>query len=297
MSTLFSALTTWLLFTGSLLLVGGAFARAVVIRRAFGEGAERHHAECSAGGLTTVGAALLPIALAMAFARQLAEFRDPFAPLSEDVTLLLGTSWGSTWTAAAVCAGVAALLVPISKSGGKAWWGGIVLAVPALLYPSLAGHAAGTGALAPVTIAADVLHLGAVGVWIGGLTLVWWAERSWRRAGGDASLLPRLVPVFSSFAVVAVTVLVATGIVGSIVHLGGLAELFITRYGQLLLLKLALVAVVFALGALNWQKLTPRLAEDDGPDALARSAARELLFAHVVLVVTALLVRTSPMAH
>ena len=61
--------------------------------------------------------------------------------------------------------------------------------------------------------------------------------------------------------------------------------------------KLVLVAVVLGLGALNYRRLAPRLGSSAGDRALRRSAAWELVVANLVLVVTAVLVRTSPLGH
>jgi putative copper export protein len=60
---------------------------------------------------------------------------------------------------------------------------------------------------------------------------------------------------------------------------------------------LLLVGAVLGLGALNWKRLTPKLGEAGGNDALRRAATTELLLAQVVLLVTAILVRMSPMDH
>ena len=102
------------------------------------------------------------------------------------------------------------------------------------------------------------------------------------------------MPVFSPVALVAAGVLVATGTVASFVHVESVGALFSTTYGRLLLTKVALVLAVMVLGAINWRRLTPRLLEAGDGDVLRRNAARELVIAQLVIVVTALLVRTSP---
>jgi putative copper export protein len=94
---------------------------------------------------------------------------------------------------------------------------------------------------------------------------------------------------------VCVASLATTGLFAAWAHLPSVGALVSTGYGRLLVLKLALVAVVLGLGALNWKKLTPRLHEAGGTNTLRRAAAVELLAAQLVLLVTALLVRTSPM--
>ncbi|MDH5759844.1 MAG: CopD family protein, partial [Gemmatimonadota bacterium] len=92
-----------------------------------------------------------------------------------------------------------------------------------------------------------------------------------------------------------VATLIVTGGFASWVQLGGIEAVFGTPYGRLLVLKLAVVGVVLALGGWNYKKLTPRLGEESGRGAMRRSASLEFLVANVVLVVTAILVRTSRM--
>ena len=74
-----------------------------------------------------------------------------------------------------------------------------------------------------------------------------------------------------------------------------IGALLTTSYGRTLGLKLSLSWLAF--GGINWRWLTPRLRDTDGPAAMRRSGAFELLLAHAVLLVTAILVRTSPLDH
>lgn len=113
-------------------------------------------------------------------------------------------------------------------------------------------------------------------------------------AGTGTGALGLLVPAFSRVAVASVAVLVLTGTLAAWIHVPGPSALVSEPYGRTLLLKLALALVVLALGATNWRRLTPRLREPGGGRALRRSAAVELCVAQLVLLVTALLVRTAP---
>ncbi len=250
----------------------------------------------------------LVVAMGLVFWRQLADFRDPFMGWREDVALLLGTQWGRIWTLGAAGSILMPVLFlaasPAARRGAarRASWilaTGLALAMCAL--PALTGHAAGSENLGALLIPADTLHVLAAGTWIGGLLFVLAAEGMERRRGGrDGSLLADVVPVFSPVALVAAGLLVATGTVASFVHVESVDALFSTTYGRLLLTKVALVLTVMVLGAVNWRRLTPRLLEaGDGEGAedaaaLRRNATRELVIAQLVIVVTALLVRTSP---
>ena len=254
--------------------------------------------------------------MGLVFWRQLADFRDPFMTWREDAAVLLGTQWGRTW----VLAAAGSILLPVlflaasrAVRRGAArrvlWVLATGLALAMCAFPALTGHAAGSEDLGALLIPADTLHVLAAGSWIGGLLFVLaaeWVER--RRAGRDDSLLAELVPVFSPVALVAAGVLVATGTVASFVHVESVGALFASTYGRLLLTKVALVLTVMVLGAINWRRLTPLLlgagdgegASDadsvDDAEALRRSATRELVIAQLVILVTALLVRTSPVA-
>ena len=184
----------------------------------------------------------------------------------------------------------------VSRARAWAWIVAPPLAAGLSAYPALSGHASGTGDLTWITVPADTAHVLAAGVWVGGLAFVLYADRRARGSGG-ASELTRLVPAYSPVAVGSVGMLILTGVVGSWAQLEGLAALTATPYGRLLLAKLALVAAVMGLGLRNWKRLTPALASPEGPAALRRSAALELALAQLVLLVTAVLVRTSPLGH
>jgi putative copper export protein len=292
------AATGWLLFTGLVLTVGASAARWLLVPRVFAPGGDRDRMVVAAGRMGLAGAAVLPVAMALVFHRQMKEFRDPFATWSEDATLLLrDTDWGATFLLAAGAA-VATLVVWgfIARGRAWAWFAAPPLAAGLSTYPALSGHASGTGALTALTVPADAAHVLAAGVWVGGLAFVLYADACSRRHRGGSEL-PRLVPAYSPLAVLSVGVLLLTGAVASWAQLEGLAALTGTAYGRLLLGKLGIVAAVMGLGLRNWKRLTPLLATPEGPAALRRSASLELLLAQVVLLVTAVLVRTSPLGH
>lgn len=298
MAAVLSAATGWVLYLGLVLVLGGSSARWVVIPRAGTlPGGAASWLQEAALRVGRAGALLLPVALALVFARQLVEFHDPFATWPEDARLLLrGTAWGTTWTWGALGAVVA---VPVFFLGTRRGAGGWIVATAMALavgtFPALTGHA-NAGALRPVTLVADSLHVWAAGGWVGGLMFVLYAERGWkaRAGGGPESLLPSLVPAFSPLALTCAGVLAASGVLAAWVHVPTVAALVTSSYGRRLSLKLALVAAVGALGFVNWRKLTPRLPDRVGRMALRRAATWELVLAQVVLWVTAILVRTAP---
>ena len=124
---------------------------------------------------------------------------------------------------------------------------------------------------------ADWVHLSAVSLWIGGLVAL---VVTWR-------VLPRRVAVerFSRLATVLVALVVAAGIYLAIVRLPALHDLWRTGYGQVLLVKLALVALALAWGAVH--NLVPRAR-------IARSIAGETAVGVAVLLAAAVLVDSKP---
>ena len=295
------AVVGWLHF-GSLIAVWGAVSsRWLIVPRAGERVRDTLIANARRVGL--LASAVLVVAMALVFWRQLADFRDPFVPWRDEAALLLTTEWGRVW----VLGTVGAALLPVlflaaSPTGrrdiaGRASW---ILApvVSAALcgFPAFTGHAAGTEALRPLLIPADILHVLAAGSWIGGLLFVVAAEFvERRRTEGDGSLLADLVPLFSPVALVSAGVLVATGTLAAFVHVESPGAILSSSYGRLLLAKVALVLLVVVLGAINWRRLTPLVLGAGDPEPMRRNATRELVVAQLVIVVTALLVRTAPM--
>ncbi|MDX1492859.1 MAG: CopD family protein [Longimicrobiales bacterium] len=245
-----------------------------------------------AAGVGALGAGLTIAGVALYFLRQLLEFRDPFVPWTEDASLLLSTPWGTAWKLAAAGAVASLTSLLVARTGRSAAWAvATALALAMAAFPTFTGHASGVEDGRTLALVADWLHVVAAGGWIGGLAVVLYVGRL---GGSDGSGLEDLVPPFSTLAMASVAVLVVTGSLASWIHLPGVGALFSTTYGRTLSLKLLIVAGVLALGARNNRILKSRLDTDAGREAMRRSATLELLVAQVVLLVTALLVRTSP---
>ncbi|MEX2471344.1 MAG: CopD family protein [Gemmatimonadota bacterium] len=290
------AITGWLLYAAILGVTGAVTLRWVIIPRAVASAAlPGPRLRRAAARFGTWCGILLAPALALFFFRQLLEFRDPFVPWQEDALLLLtGTAWGRTFLFGAALSFLVPLAFGLARTGREAAWPVATAGVLALAaFPALTGHAsAGEGLLRASTLAADIVHVLAAGAWMGGLAAVLFVDRDAVRGGADP--LEALVRAFSPVAIVSVTVLVATGLFASWVHLPAISALWSEPYGQRLAWKLALVAMVLFLGWLNWRRQTPRLAEPGGSAALRRSAMLELAVAQIVLIITAILVRTPP---
>jgi copper transport protein len=136
--------------------------------------------------------------------------------------------------------------------------------------------------------AADAVHLLVVAVWGGGLVLLFWAVRARRRAEADESDTPALVLRFSSLATVAVLVASATGVVLAWREVRTLHALTSTGYGRVLIAKVAVVAVIGALGAYNHFRLMPALRKGKTKAALRRLGHTLRLEAGLLVAVVAL---------
>src|SRR5258708_10818671 len=147
---------------------------------------------------------------------------------------------------------------------------GLGLASSLCLVAAIAatGHAGATAGVAGlVHLAADATHLVASAAWIGGvvsLTLLITVTRR-TKPQAWASLIRDATGRFSNLGILSVSALLATGIVNGLFLVGSLHALAVTKYGQLLMLKIALFAVMLIFAAANRFWLTPRLA--DMPDS------------------------------
>ena len=126
------------------------------------------------------------------------------------------------------------------------------------------------------------LHGAAVAFWVGALTpLVAMARRP------TGALLP-VLNRFSRVAGPVVGLLVLTGLVLAIIQLGSFRALIGTKYGIILSIKIALVAVLLGLAALNRFRLTPALALDPSKtQPLVRSILVECGLVAAILAVVA----------
>ncbi|MGW4197848.1 copper resistance CopC/CopD family protein [Streptomyces sp. NPDC005004] len=146
--------------------------------------------------------------------------------------------------------------------------GGVVVAAGLAASWAMAEHAS-TGLQPGIAIPVDIVHLLAVAAWLGGLTSLLVALY---RAPAGSPLEASAVRRFSRLAFGSVLALVATGVYQSWRQLGSWSAFTETRYGQLLLVKIGLVAVMVALAGIS-RRWTGRLAEhpatgaEDEPEA------------------------------
>jgi putative copper export protein len=139
------------------------------------------------------------------------------------------------------------------------------------------------------------VHRVVAGLWIGtlfvlviaGLGRVLREEATRERRGAIAA---DMVNGFSPLALTCGMIVVLSGSITAWTHLNPFSSLWSTPYGYALMTKLCLVAVVFALGAWNWKRVTPTLGSEDAAHSVRRSSRSELTAAALVLVATAILI-------
>lgn len=139
------------------------------------------------------------------------------------------------------------------------------------------------------------VHRLAAGLWLGtlfvlvvvGLRIVLDRTRTRERRGEIAA---ELVNGFSPLALTCGMIVVLSGLTTAWLHLNPLSSLWSTPYGYALLVKLCIVAVVFALGAWNWRRVRPTLGSEEAAQTVRRSSTGELTAAALVLVASAILV-------
>jgi copper transport protein len=168
------------------------------------------------------------------------------------------------------------------------------LCFSALLLGSLAlgSHATGAALPTPLGVLVDFAHLAAAAIWIGALTQgLIMLRRSPRGALGE------IVGATSRVALVAMVVLVVTGLLSGWSEVQTWAALLATAYGQALLIKLTLVGVILAFAAGNLLVVRRRVRQAQSPQ-LARSfvglVVGELSIAVGVLGATGLLTSLPP---
>jgi cytochrome c oxidase assembly factor CtaG/putative copper export protein len=129
-----------------------------------------------------------------------------------------------------------------------------LVALSPLLPMALTGHAAGaTGH--DIAMTSLGLHLVFVAVWLGGLVALVVLKRSI-----DAARLLVITKRYSTLALVSFVVVVASGVVNSVVRVGTWQQL-LTPYGALILLKVAALLVLLVFGALQRGFLIKRMAD------------------------------------
>jgi copper transport protein len=252
-------------YAGFIVLAGGAAFVLACWRRGAGVRALQR---LVVGGWLALTAATLWLLLLRGSYTTSGKFADVF-----DLALLgqvLQTKTGAALVSRLLLLAAAALFIAVlfgaynrreegeekrDLSFGLAVGGGVVAAGLAASW-AMAEHAS-VGLQPEIAMPVDVVHLLAVAVWLGGLAALLVALY---RAPAETPVEAGAVRRFSQLAFGAVLALVATGVYQSWRQLGSWSAFTDTRYGQLLLVKIGLVAVMVGIASVS-RRWTGRLAD------------------------------------
>lgn len=299
----------WIGYAGLVLFVGAALVLTLLWPRRLG----RH----GPLRMARIGAGLVALGTVLALALQV-----PYVAggglgdvTGSDVRQVLGSQYGAAHLVRLGVVGAALVLLQ-AVAKGRAWNADktllAVLGAIGVGTWSVSGHAAATP-VPTVSIAADMVHLAAMSIWLGGLVML----ALFLLPKGSATELAAIVPVWSRWATYAVGALVLTGIAQGLLEVNPLDTLFRTTYGWVLVAKVALVGVVLGV-ALMSRRLVPRIAgtvedeeatDEEGTPATQRRFRRgdaaavrrlrtlviaEAAIALVIVAVTSVLVQLTP---
>jgi putative copper export protein len=163
-------------------------------------------------------------------------------------------------------------------------WIAAALAGLALALPAITGHAAQSSPAGFIAIGAtlDAVHLLAAGGWIGGLAVLLAIRKQ--------PTFTAALGLFSDMAMIAVVVLVMTGLINALSILLGDKGTDAPLYLGVLGAKLGLVLAMLLLAAVNRFAMLPRGATG----AIARNAAIELALGGVVIALAGWLGQLPP---
>ena len=273
---LLAGLARWTAYAGTLLLIG-----ALVVRRLDARDTIRPRLATSA----TAGAAAVLGASALLLVTQVALAAD------RSLTAAIGLvpdavvdNRTAGITAARTALALSALCVALLWRRSTSTCVPIALACTAAALatvPAIAGHPWTTSPRG-LAVAVDALHVIVTGVWIGGLACL--AVTSVSTSDGLARLRR-----FSPIAAVGLAGTVVTGVVSSFLQTRSVDALTDTTYGNYLIIKVGVVAVVAVIGLVNRRQL--HLVD---ASARQRLIACEVALGAIVVVVTAILVNQPP---
>jgi copper transport protein len=226
--------------------------------------------------------------------------------------IITGTDWGNLWLwrvglllAIAVALSLDALWPSRESShDGLKWDLPLVIRTLALaggagmlLTLSLTSHGAATLRIKFPAVFSDYLHLMAAGFWVGGLfhfALAAPVVMQTLTASQRRQVLSKLLPRFSTLAVLSVGTLIITGLYSGWAQVT-IPEAVATPYGWTLLAKLALIVPLLILGAVNLLWVRRRLAREERAGQWLRwLVTDEALLAALVLLSVGMLTSLEP---
>ena len=277
----------WAYFLALALLLGGLAFRLLVVRGPLTPRAEKRFFIVSGiGAVATLDVGVAAFILRAQDALQLPFARLLYGDLSPVAQSRFGTAFIAMTLGFALV--TALLFLTWLTDRHMLLWPALVVGLAFASGLSLSGHSSTSWS----AWLADWAHLAAACIWIGGLVylvvVVWPLMPAARRASFLA---------FSRVATVCVGVLLLAGVYLSIVRLPQLQDLWTTGYGQVLLVKIALVCVAFGWGGVHKLLVAPALARGGSGGRVRGSLLGESLVGMAVLLVAAVLVNAEPPAE
>ena len=235
---------------------------------------------------------------------------EPMAAAGQPaIELLQQTEWGRIWQYRAGLAVLTAalfllpLIIRFRRSGRQdvllstTLWLALIASLGILLTISMTSHAAATLGIARFALINDIVHLTTAAVWVGGLMqliantplFIHGISESARR-----NALSRLIPRFSAAAALSVAVLIVTGIYSAWAQVTDFAAMQ-TPYGSALAAKVALIAVLLLVAAVNLIWVRPRLrGSGSAAKWLRRTVVAEIALAVLVILTVGFLTALEP---
>ena len=214
-------------------------------------------------------------------------------PLSD---LLLRGRFASIWWPRLGLEVVSLLLVAIGGLEGMAAESALATLPAVLLTSSLTSHGAALPSGPAAGIAVDWLHIVGATAWVGGLIslavllpVIYRTVRSGTES--DSAAIPRLIRRFGRFALAASAIVVLSGVVQAGIEVGSWTGLLDTAYGELVLIKVGLLAAMLGLAVFNDRR---GKAQHVGANVLRGGVRAELVLGLLALATAAMLTGTPP---
>jgi copper transport protein len=277
----------WLAFASLALVIGGLGFRLLVLRGPVPQRFERRfYLVTLAGAVGVVEVAFVAFLLRAESVLQL-----PLGTfLYGDLRPVVRTPFGTAWVAMTLAFVLVTTLIFLAwlTERPRLLWPALAIAVAFASGYSLSGHSAAEPNASRWSQLADWIHLSAASMWAGGVVMLLVVLVSAREVGRRAFVgFARLAPVL-------IALLVAAGVYLAFLRLPELADLWTTSYGQILMVKLGLVALALTWGAVHHFVVEPRLDRPGIVSRLPRSIAGEAAVGMAVLLFAAILVNTAP---
>jgi len=189
---------------------------------------------------------------------------------------------------------------PADADGGT--WQGLVMLAPALVALgsiSAQGHAS-VGRLPVLEVPTDALHATGAAFWVGGLVmLAIWLLRLPRVAGeGGRTVSGIVLARYSQLALIAVALIVLTGVVRALGEMNTPADLWQTSYGWTILVKIGLLGIA-GIFAVRTRRVVTLLRGTATPNTatlalVRRNAWAEIAVMLIIVIASSLLVAQVP---